>query len=301
VPDREISARLYPGMAPIWYFLFGVRRVCDLPDIDQVLHQPYRRDLGPLRDQVVTPERRDFLHAYLDQAPIRLALIRAVECDHLSRLPFQRPILDLGCGDGTFARILFNGVVVDTGVDTDAREIRRAEQRRCHADLRVASIEKLPFESEHFATVFSNSVLEHVHDIEVALSEIHRVLKPAGMLYMTVPPPRCTTLLRQTHVLRRFNAEHVMEEEEWQALLNRMGFAVEHHEPYMSPKATRIRDLMLPTATLSLLSEAILGRPLVFPRLHRVRVRLYRNLLRGAYQERASKGTGTMLMARRRS
>jgi SAM-dependent methyltransferase len=316
VSDREIISRLYRGMAPIWYFLFGIRQVTDLPDIDPVLHQPYRGILSPCRAGTVAPRRRNFLYAYLDQAPVSLALMRAVECDHLSQLSFERPILDVGCGDGTFGRILFNGVTLDAGVDRDEKEIERARATRCYDDLRVAEVERLPFESDTFATVYSNCVLEHIPDIETALREIHRVLAPGSALYITVPNPRCVTYLLWRGVFRRlglagladwysnltlrlFNAEHVLEAEEWAELLGRVGFATEHHEPYMSRTATRIQDVLLPTALLSVVSKALLGRKLVLPRLHRVKVRLYRRLLRRTYEERGADGSATMLVARK--
>ena len=318
IPDGEILPRLYQGMAPIWYFLFGIRQVTDLPDIGPVLHQPYRACCDRLANHAVFPEQRNFLYAYLDQAPVGLALMRAVECDHLSRLPFQRPILDAGCGDGTFARILFNGRVVDAGVDADEREVRRARRTRCYGELESGRLERLPFESERFATVFSNCVLEHIPDVESALREIHRVLKPGGRFYMTVPSPRCTAFLLWTHVferlrlrrlarwyadltLRLFKAEHVMEPEEWVSVLGRVGFGTERYEPYMPLKATRLQDLFLPAALPSLLAKSLVGKPLLFSRIHRLKVRLYRHWLRAAYQQRAPEGSATMLVARRPS
>jgi GT2 family glycosyltransferase/SAM-dependent methyltransferase len=313
--DAEILPRLYPGMVPIWYFLFGIRTAADLPDVDPILHQPWAGDLASRRGESLMPERRDFLYAYLDQAPIGLALMRAVECAHLAQLPFRRPILDVGCGDGTFARMLLRGVVVDAGVDADPREVERAARRRCHAELCVAPIERMPFESERFATAFSNCVLEHVRPIREALCELRRVLQPDGRLYMTVPSPRCTTFLLWRRVfaglglralagayarwtLRIFRAETVLEVEGWEALLADAGLRVEHSEPYMPLAAARIQDAMLPAAAFSVLAKRLFGRLLFFPRLHRVKVRLYRRLLRRAYEERAAEGSGILIIAR---
>jgi hypothetical protein len=73
-------------------------RITDLPDIDRVLHRPLHPDQKPREGEQVHPERRDFLYAYLDQAPTGLALMRAIECDLFSRQAFERPILDVGCG-----------------------------------------------------------------------------------------------------------------------------------------------------------------------------------------------------------
>jgi ubiquinone/menaquinone biosynthesis C-methylase UbiE len=316
VPDRLILSRLYQGMAPIWYFLFGIRRVTDLPDVETVLHQPYRRDRLVRRSGTVRPRHRNFFYAYLDQAPVSLALMRAIECDHLSQLSFERPILDVGCGGGTFSRILFNGVTVDAGVDSDAEQVERARAMRCFEDLEVGKVERLPFESEQFATAFSNHVLEHVHDIDAGLNEIHRVLKPGGAFYLTVPNTRCMTHLLWSGVFRRiglrrlaerysrftlwlFRVKRVLSEEEWSKLLEDHGFDVERCELYMPLKATRIQDALLPPAMFSMVSKALFGREVLFPRLHRVRVRLYRRFLRGAYEQRSGDGSSTLLVARR--
>jgi|GEM_PF-107219 len=316
VSDRVIFSRLYYGMAPIWYFLFGIRHVTDLPDIEPVLQQPYRGGREFNRIGTIHPRHRNFLFAYMDQAPISLALMRAIECDLFSGLSFERPILDVGCGDGTFARILFNGVTVDAGVDDDVERIEWAERMRCYDDLRTAKLERLPFESGRFATVYGNHALEHISDIETALREIHRVLRPGGIFYMTVPTPRCTEYLLWPTVferiglsaladwysrlmLRLFEAKHVLEDEEWSELLERFGFSVESNRQYMPRKAARLQDLFLASAIASTVSKFFFGRRLIFPRLHRVKVRLYRRFLLPAYEERSPQGSSTLLVARK--
>jgi hypothetical protein len=317
ISDDVILDRLYTGMAPIWYFLFGIRHVADLPDIERILHIPLSRAAAvPNVGETVRPKRRNFLFAYLDQAPIGLALMRAVECDHLASLSYARPILDVGCGDGTFARILFSGVPVDAGIDLNSREVERAKRSNCYRDVRQGSVEDLPFESEKFCTVFSNCVLEHIPNIEGALREIRRTLRPNGVLYLTVPSPRCTTYLLWPTVLKRlglarvgnwyasltlrlFNAETVEEPAEWARILERAGLTMEHHEPYMSERATRIQDLFLPTGMFSVLSKKMLDRIFFFPRLHRAQVRFYRRWLQSTYDERARTGSGTLIVARR--
>lgn len=319
VPDRVIFERLYTGMAPIWYFLFGIRHVADLPDIERILHVPLSGPAArPAADSVVKPKRRNFLYAYLDQAPIGLGLMRAVECDHLASLPFARPILDVGCGDGTFARMLFSGVPVDAGIDLNPREVERARTAKVYRDVRQGRVEQMPFESETFATVFSNCVLEHIPDIEGALRDIRRTLRPGGVLYMTVPSPRCTTYLLWPDVLKKlglakvgnwyasltlrlFNAETVEEPEQWGRILERAGLTMEHHEPYMSRNATRLQDLFLPTGIPSVYAKKMFDRIFFFPRIHRVQVRLYRRLLMPLYERRAKVGSGTLIVARRRA
>ncbi len=316
VPDAAIFEQMYLGMAPLWYFVFGVRQVTDLPDIDRVLHRPLHPGQKPREGERVHPERRDFLYAYLDQAPTGLALMRAVECDLFSRHAFERPILDIGCGDGTFARMLFNGVLIDAAVDVDPQEAERARATRCYTEVRVGNAEALPFESGAAGSVLCNSVLAAVPDCDAALSEIHRVLRPGGRVYLTVPSPRCTQFLFWSRMLARlglrglarryakwtptlFRARHLLEPDDWVRRLERAGLRVEACEPYMAERTARVQDAFLPTAISAALAKRLAGRRLWLPRLHRLVVRSYRRWLRGPYAARADAGSGTFLVARR--
>ena len=49
-----------------------------------------------------------------------------------------------------------------------------------YEDLKVASAEKLPYENNYFDFVYSFGVIHHTPDINSAVNEIHRVLKPGG-------------------------------------------------------------------------------------------------------------------------
>jgi hypothetical protein len=317
VPDSEIFEHMYLGMAPLWYFVFGVRQAPDLPDVDRVLHQPLHEGQKPREGELVRPAPRDFLYAYLDQAPTGLALMRAVECGLFARHAFERPILDVGCGDGTFARMLFGGMIVDAAVDADPGEAERARATRCFADVRVGRAEALPFESGSAATVLCNAVLGVVEDRSAALAEIRRVLRPGGRVLLTVPSPRCTRFLFWSRLLARlglrglarryaewtptlFRARHIEEPEAWQQQLELAGFDVEACEPYMAERTARVQDAFLPTALSAALAKRLAGRRLWFPRLHRLVVRVYRRRLRGAFEARAADGSATFLIARRR-
>jgi ubiquinone/menaquinone biosynthesis C-methylase UbiE len=97
-------------------------------------------------------------------------------------------VLDAGCGPGTItlglARAVRPGHV--TGVDLEdsqfagARE--EAEREALKVDFQKASIYGLPFENESFDAVFSHAVFTHLTDPAAALIELHRVLKPGGLI-----------------------------------------------------------------------------------------------------------------------
>jgi SAM-dependent methyltransferase len=49
-----------------------------------------------------------------------------------------------------------------------------------------APLDDVPFEDGHFDVVFCNAVLEHVERPAVVVNELSRVLRPGGLLYLTV-------------------------------------------------------------------------------------------------------------------
>ncbi len=53
--------------------------------------------------------------------------------------------------------------------------------------VKLIDVTSLQFESESFDVVICNHVLEHVHDDQKALEEIHRILKPNGWAILQVP------------------------------------------------------------------------------------------------------------------
>ena len=100
-------------------------------------------------------------------------------------------VLEIGCGVGTDGAQFANAGAIYTGIDlTDAAIDLARKNFAAHGligDFRVADAEKLDFENESFDIVYSHGVLHHTPDIQAAVNEVHRVLKPGGraivMLY----------------------------------------------------------------------------------------------------------------------
>lgn len=128
----------------------------------------------------------NFLAIYLNEAPVPLAFERAFECHILSQQKFEHPILDIGCGDGIFAKILFDEKI-DTGIDPLEYELESAKQYNMYHELIHAFGDKIPKNDNSYKTVFSNSVLEHIENLDPVLKEINRLLMPGGAFYATIP------------------------------------------------------------------------------------------------------------------
>lgn len=98
-------------------------------------------------------------------------------------------VLDLGCGDGTFAALAAAGGA-GAVIGVDIAEAALARARRAHPEIpfhRVDSESPLPFGDNEFELVWASEVVEHVADTATWLSEVRRVLVPAGRLAITTP------------------------------------------------------------------------------------------------------------------
>ena len=127
-----------------------------------------------------------------DAENIRYFQSRGIAREAAFFLPHVRPgmtLLDCGCGPGSItlglAEALAPGTV--TGIERDASRVEIAEQsasERGIANVRfqTADVQALPFADASFDAVFAHAVLQHVREPVRALAEMHRVLKPGGVI-----------------------------------------------------------------------------------------------------------------------
>ena len=101
-----------------------------------------------------------------------------------------RRVLEIGTGVGTDARNIINrggiyqGINVDQGsVDATAKAL---EVYELAGNVLQCSATELVFPDNSFDIVYSFGVLHHIPDVERAVSEIRRVLKPGGKILVMV-------------------------------------------------------------------------------------------------------------------
>jgi len=85
-------------------------------------------------------------------------------------------VLDAGCGDGLFTRLIAAPEVM--GIDNAPAMVARARERG--VDAREADILDLPFDDGSFDVVVCNWTLYHLGDIERGVDELARVLRSGG-------------------------------------------------------------------------------------------------------------------------
>ncbi len=95
--------------------------------------------------------------------------------------------VDVGCSAGFIADELALAGATTSGVDIDEPGLARARERfGDRVDFRVARGEDLPFDDDSVDVVVLNHIYEHVVDPEAVVADIHRVLRPGGLLYLGV-------------------------------------------------------------------------------------------------------------------
>jgi len=112
-------------------------------------------------------------------------------------------ILDLGCGNGRLLQIFGEKNIEYFGVDNSEKLIKIAKEKYLHPpqvfgtqkfgrariSFQVTDALNLPFSDNFFDKVYSIAVLHHIPSTEFRLQflkEIRRVLKPGGLLILTV-------------------------------------------------------------------------------------------------------------------
>jgi len=100
-------------------------------------------------------------------------------------------ILDAGCGPGVNSITLSRRGLRVTAIDEDPEKLETLEVLRQllapDMKLKRADVCRLPFEESSFDKVLCSEVLEHIEDDHGAVSEFARVLRPGGLLVVTVP------------------------------------------------------------------------------------------------------------------
>ncbi|HSR24450.1 MAG TPA: class I SAM-dependent methyltransferase, partial [Candidatus Eisenbacteria bacterium] len=104
--------------------------------------------------------------------------------------------LELGCGTGFFllnlqqAGVLEEGHVTDLSPGMVEAAVRNAAGLGFEVEGRVADAESIPYEDATFDLVVGHAVLHHIPDVELALREVLRVLRPGGRFVFAGEPTK---------------------------------------------------------------------------------------------------------------
>ena len=186
-----------------------------------------------------------------------MILWRGWEFAAYRRFVLPEPVLDIGCGDGRFFRLLFPDCQDVVGVELDQGTARNALDSGVYRDVHVMAADALPANAERFGSAFANCSLEHMDNLHDVLSGIHASLQPGAPFLCSVVTDRFTqwsplpvvleaagapVLARE--VQRGHEAYHhlanPLSREEWCSAFERAGFVVEQHIPIVPELAARL-------------------------------------------------------------
>ena len=141
---------------------------------------------------------------YLDRGEEDIAKMRAVL--EVAGHPFAdgQKILEFGVAGGRMLRWLFD--LTDRceiwGADIDARYIVWCQQNLSPPFhfVTTSGSAHLPFEDRYFDLIYAGSVFTHIDDLAYAwFMELRRVIKPGGVLYVTIHDKHTIELLRSSY------------------------------------------------------------------------------------------------------
>lgn len=153
-------------------------------DVRNVAIDHHHDVVGVFEDFYRTMERDRFANAFAyGRHKVDLVL-----GDELARLPKGSTVLDVGCGTGVYLRRYRELGLVPLGLEPaqGMLEVARRENPDTRIEQGVAT--SLPFEDASADAITAIEVLRYLHpeDIERAISEMLRVLRPGGFFFLTL-------------------------------------------------------------------------------------------------------------------
>lgn len=165
-------------------------------------------------------------------------------------VPRGARVLDVGCGDGTFARVLGDTGGVLIGVDFVEAAMHAARAHGVRAVQADLNHPDLPFRDGAVDVVTALDVIEHVIDPIAFVRALHRILKVGGVAIITTPNARfvqhvADLVLRGRGARTSYDPEgydgghlHYFTFRDLRALLETNGFAIDR-ETGIAPREYR--------------------------------------------------------------
>lgn len=218
---------------------------------------------------------------YIKEMSISQAIPRVNEFIILNQFDFESPILDLGCGEGVFAGAFFGKRKIDVGLDIDKKSANLAGASGAYKKVVTAPGNKIPYPDNYFKTVISNSVLEHIEDLNAVFKEVYRVLKEGEKFIFIVPDKSASEYLFYAELLKKikltslarayiklknklYRYAHLENKKFWEETSCKGGFRIKKVVGLISPKTVRVIDFFSPFALPDYVLRRIFGHSFIY-------------------------------------
>ncbi|MBS2019357.1 MAG: methyltransferase domain-containing protein [Deltaproteobacteria bacterium] len=273
--------------------------------------KPHEQASPPDNEWPLNPD--DFA-AYYRFAPAALTLRECLRLRAVRKHDLEEPILDIGCGDGLFARLAYPSKQI-WGIDINPLEIRRAQATASYSTLVCGSITDVSLPPGFFKSAVANCSLEHVPALDDALRNIRTSLAVGGQFIAIVPTPTWTRLLAVPSMLRAvglptlaqaygegldrvFRHIHLYNEAEWSRRLVQAGFEVKSIETLTSRRSSWMFDVLLYPSLVGWVVKKMTGRWVVSPALRNLTTDITRLMLNALASQVDDRDEGSEFLIR---
>jgi SAM-dependent methyltransferase len=218
---------------------------------------------------------------YFPHAPAALAIKECARLTAIRKFECPEPILDVGCGDGLFAQLAFEGRQI-WGIDIDASEGRHAHNRATYSQVILGDVTRAQMPEAFFNSCVANCSLEHIPRLPDALTNILRSLRPGAEAFLFVPDKEWASHMLLPRLLKAaglgsmakavqqkidsiFRHHHLYDAQGWRKMMEEAGFEVVSIEPVLSTATTVAFELLLLPSLLGLVNKKLTTRWTNFP------------------------------------
>ena len=177
----------------------------------------------------------------------------AAEVERIKGLIKGGKLLEVGSGTGAFLRLMQDEGFETHGVELSQAGVEYARRVHVQMNVRQGTLEGAGYPAESFDVIYAWHVIEHVTDLDAFVRELHRLLRPRGLLwlgtenyrnssyYLTrlqkllhgLPPPFATS----TEHTFAFNAKTLSD------VLKRRGFEISFCETYQPAWPEKVQTM----------------------------------------------------------
>lgn len=189
-------------------------------------HLPFDEARAGIYEQLFYPVVTHFTFALQPSAVARLKFVR----EAVKNISSERAeVADLGCGSGMILcdvlalkpRWSGQGLDISEAAVDYARRLAQHKRISDRAEFRIGDIARLPFANNSLDLVIASEVVEHMPEPAGVIAEIARVLRPGGLMILTMP--------LDSHTPAHINA--LSRPEDFRVLCEKAGLRVSLIEP----------------------------------------------------------------------
>ncbi len=186
-----------------------------------------------------------------------LSIWRSWEYAAYQSYQLPEPVLDVGCGDGRFFRLVWPRVCNVVGVDSDVGVADAARGSGVYREVFVVEADRLSVPSESFASAFANCSLEHVENLPGVLKSVWRSMQSYGEFVLSVVTDKFQEWTTQPRLVENMcddKLAHLVQSQYesyhhllnafpaslWQERLEQAGFEVMEWVPIMPEMVSRL-------------------------------------------------------------